>query len=84
MMKIITKIWHTWKQVGQFMGDFVARIVLTIFYFTLFLPFGLAVRLFSDPLAIKQPRQSVIFGDTSGWGECTTTNLSIDNARRLA
>jgi hypothetical protein len=83
-MKILTKIWHTWKQVGQFMGDFIARIVLTIFYFTFFLPFGLTVRLFSDPLAIKQPQQSAIFNDTSGWVERTTTDLTIENARRLA
>jgi hypothetical protein len=28
-------------------------VVLTIFYFTVFVPFGLGVKLFSDPLQIK-------------------------------
>jgi len=35
------------------LGDWAARVLLTIFYFTVFLPFGIGVRLFSDPLAIK-------------------------------
>lgn len=34
-----------WKAFGQAIGDFVARVVLTIFYFTIFLPFGVAARL---------------------------------------
>ncbi len=35
------------------MGDFIARVVLSVFYFTVFMPFGLGVRFLSDPLRVK-------------------------------
>jgi hypothetical protein len=45
--------WHGWKAFGQFLGDWLARVVLTIFYFSVLIPFGVGVRLFGDPLHIK-------------------------------
>jgi hypothetical protein len=48
------KFWEGWKGFGHFIGNLIARLVLTIFYFTVFVPFGLGVRLFSDPLHLKQ------------------------------
>jgi hypothetical protein len=50
MMK---NFWPQWKKFGQFLGDGVGRAALTVFYFTIFVPFGIGVRLFSDPLQIK-------------------------------
>ena len=47
------KLWEKWKAFGRFLGNVVARVVMTIFYFTIFLPFGLATTLFSDRLGIK-------------------------------
>jgi hypothetical protein len=35
------------------MGNLVARVVLSIFYFTVFVPFGVGVRLSMDPLELK-------------------------------
>jgi hypothetical protein len=35
------------------MGDQVARVVLTVFYFSLALPFGIGVRLAADVLGRK-------------------------------
>ncbi|MEW5960007.1 MAG: hypothetical protein AB1801_19980 [Chloroflexota bacterium] len=52
-MDVLKKIWEGWKAFGRFIGNFLARIVLSIFYFTVFVPFGLGVRWFSDPLHIK-------------------------------
>jgi hypothetical protein len=75
-MEILRKIWHKWKQFGQLMGDFLARIVLTVFYFTVFMPFGIAVRLLGDPLAIKERRPE--------WLARSTQEHTIDNARRLS
>ena len=43
-MEALRKFWHAWKRFGQFMGDLIGRLVLTVFYFTLFMPFGLGVR----------------------------------------
>ena len=62
---LVDNVWHHWKQFGHFLGDWLGRVVLTIFYFTMFVPFGIGVRLFSDPLHIKkepderwQPRET--------------------------
>ena len=52
-MGLLKKLWEKWKAFGRFLGNLLARVVLTIFYFTVFVPFGLGVRLFSDPLEIK-------------------------------
>jgi hypothetical protein len=75
-MEILHKIWDKWLVVGQVIGDFIARIILTIFYFTIFLPFGLGVRLLADPLAIKKSRPD--------WVERTTGDLTLDDTRRLS
>ena len=52
-MEILKKFWRGWMRFGHFMGDIVARVVMTIFYFTILLPFGVGVTLFSDPLDRK-------------------------------
>jgi hypothetical protein len=46
-------LWEWWKRVARRIGDFQARIILTIFYFLILGPFALVVRFWSDPLAIK-------------------------------
>jgi hypothetical protein len=43
-----------WKRIAQEIGNFQARVLLTIFYAVLVLPFGIVVRLFFDPLRTKQ------------------------------
>jgi len=53
-MKTLKRIWAAWKQIAQKIGNFQARVLLTVIYSILILPFGLAVRLFSDPLRIKR------------------------------
>jgi hypothetical protein len=50
---MLHKIWEGWKAFGQLIGNLLARIVLTIFYFTVFVPFGVGTGLFSDQLGIK-------------------------------
>jgi hypothetical protein len=52
------KAWAAWKALAHKIGNFQARVVLSIFYAVLVLPFGLAARWFSDPLRIKKlPKQ---------------------------
>jgi hypothetical protein len=75
-MNVLRTIWTTWKRIGQFMGDFIARAVLSLFYFTLFVPFGIGVRLFGDPLDVKTR------ANPSGWLERATRDLVLDDARR--
>ena len=76
MTDVLRKTWQTWKRIGQFIGDLIGRAVLTVFYFTIFAPFGLGMRLWGDPLAIR-PKHA-------RWLERTTPELTLDDARRLS
>jgi hypothetical protein len=43
-----------WKKIGHAIGNFQARVLLTVLYSILILPFGLVVRLFSDSMHMKK------------------------------
>ena len=75
-MDLLHKLWQAWKRFGQFLGDVLARVVLTLFYFTVFLPFGLGVTLLSDPLRIRRS------ADPHLWLSRQTRDRSINDARR--
>lgn len=47
-------VWKAWTRLARKIGNFQARVLLTIFYGVLLLPFGVVVRLFNDPLRIKK------------------------------
>lgn len=75
-MEILRKVWHTWKRIGQFIGDQMGRLVLTLFYFTFFMPFALGVRFFLDPLTMRPPGHIK-------WLERRTHDLTIKDTWRL-
>ncbi len=54
MWNMLKRAWEAWKAFGKKIGNFQARVLLTVFYAILMLPFGLAARWFSDPLRIKK------------------------------
>jgi hypothetical protein len=54
------RLWQWWKRVAHRIGDFQARLLLTVCYFVVIAPFALAVRSMTDPLAIKP-------GTPKGW-----------------
>ena len=74
-MGTLRKVWEVWKRVGQLIGDFIGRVILTVFYFTIFMPFGLGVRLLSDPLQLKR-------ASSSFWLSRGKTDLTLEDARR--
>jgi len=76
-MEALRKVWEAWKRIGQFIGDMIGRVVLTVFYFTLFVPFALGVRFFGDPLAMRPSSGGV------KWVERTTHDLTLEDSRRL-
>jgi hypothetical protein len=76
-MKTIRKLWHAWTYYGQMLGDAIARVILTVFYFTIFAPFGLGVRLAGDPLDLKSK-------SAPKWSPRRTSDLTLDDARRLS
>ncbi len=69
------RIWNHWLRIAGFIGNFQARLVLSLFYFIIVLPFGVAVRLFADLLRIKG------IGRTS-WSEFFERARSVEEAKR--
>ncbi len=53
-MAALKRLWEAWKRLGHKIGNFQARVLLTVFYGVLILPFGLVTRWFADPLRIKR------------------------------
>jgi hypothetical protein len=76
-MSILRKFWEGWKRIGGFIGDVLARLILTLFYFTLVLPFGVLMRILRDPLSLRQR-------GTPAWRPSDPDEPSIDAARRLS
>ncbi len=58
-MKMLKTIWKKWVPIAHKIGNFQSRLLLTIFYFTLLLPFSLLVTLFSDRMRKKKPKNSM-------------------------
>jgi hypothetical protein len=54
---MLRRLWEGWKRVSRAIGNFQARVLLTIFYVVLVAPIGLCVRLFADPLRIRRPSE---------------------------
>ena len=46
-------VWSAWKRLAKKIGTFQARVLLTVLYVIVVLPFGLIARVFSDSLRIK-------------------------------
>jgi hypothetical protein len=63
-----------WKKVGHAIGNFQARVLLTVIYSVLILPFGLAVRFFSDSMHTKKRPEK--------WFDHPPIPNTLDEARR--
>jgi len=73
---VLTRLWAQWKRVAQRIGDFQARIILTLLYYLLLGVAGLCVRLLRDPLQMRHlPRMSV-------WVARPPDRGSLEDARR--
>ena len=68
------KLWEGWKKIGHAIGNFQARLLLTIIYSILILPFGLMVRLFSDSMHTKKR--------TVAWLDHPATPNDLNEAHR--
>lgn len=68
-------LWEGWTRIASKIGNFQARILLMLFYVTVFSIFALAVRWTSDPLAIKP-------GGPRGWRPKGSDKTDLESARR--
>ena len=66
--------WARWQVIGQVYGDFQARAMAVLFYFTFFVPFALVAMLTGDPLQLRKP--------PSGWLKKGPVGQTLEEARR--
>jgi len=72
---MLRRLWKQWKVIAHKIGNFQSRVLLNIFYFSILMPFGLAVRLLSDPLHLKLQNHS-------HWTNKGISKTPWENARR--
>jgi hypothetical protein len=51
--RLLKSLWREWTHLAHRIGNFQARVLLTLLYAMAIFPFGVAVRLLADPLRIK-------------------------------
>lgn len=70
------RIWQSWGNISGRMGNFQSRIILSLFFFILVLPFALIAKLLSDPLRIRYQESQ------SHWLTKLGTETSLERFRR--
>ena len=73
------KLWSQWMILARKIGQFQSRIILTFFYFLVVAPFGLAVRLLSDPLHVRVGDANAA---NTAWQPRAAHPADLDSARR--
>jgi hypothetical protein len=68
--------WSRWRALSQKAADMQARVLLTVFYFTVMVPFGLVFGVLKDPLRIKS-RPTGTF-----WVDRKPSSESLADAKR--
>lgn len=74
MKKQLKELWQRWQKVAKKIGDFQARLILSLFYILIVLPIGLIARMFSDPLSLKKT--------AAHWDAKQSSPARIEDARR--
>jgi hypothetical protein len=73
---LLAALWARWKALAHVIGNFQARVLLSILYFVLIPPFGVLVQVLMDPLELRRrPRESF-------WLPLARRNTSLVGARR--
>ena len=72
---LLHRTWNWWKVFATEMGNYQGRLLFAFFYFVVVTPFGIGVRLFSDPLKVKRG------GRTTCWLERSPFSNELKKAR---
>jgi hypothetical protein len=75
-IQILKLAWQKWKAFAHVLGNFQARVLLTVFYFLLVGPVGLVLKWRSDPLKLRHQAAATY------WVDRETRDLTLDDARR--
>lgn len=73
---MLRHLWQEWLILARHIGNFQARVLITLVYFTLILPFGLALAWFTDTLRMKPAPAN------RAWLERTTRDRDLEQARK--
>ena len=65
---MLKKIWVGWKKVAEKIGNFQATVIFSLLFFILVTPFGLVMRLFSNPIKVSSK---------SGWIDVVDNTSSL-------
>lgn len=73
--EIVQLAWNRFKIVAGIVGDVQGRVIVTVFYFTILVPFGIGARWFGDALRLRSsaPMQ---------WLERPPVENGLNEARR--
>ena len=69
------RLWHRWKRTAEVIANFQSRVILSLFYFLVVLPFGVMVRLLGDPLGIRRKTGSA-------WSEFVERARTVEEGKR--
>lgn len=72
---LLRRTWDGWKVFATELGNYQGRIWFAFFYFVVVTLFGIGVRLFSDPLKLKQR------GRTTCWSERSAVKHDLEASR---
>lgn len=53
--EMLGRLWAKWKVLAQKIGDFQARVILTLLYFVILGPMAILFKVFRDPLGLRPP-----------------------------
>lgn len=73
---MLRQLWQEWLVLARHIGNFQARVLITLVYFTLILPFGLVVAFVADTLRMKRVPAN------RAWLERSTRDLDLEQARK--
>ena len=71
----LRRAWDWWKVFAIEIGNYQGRMLFAFFYFVIVTPFGIGVRLFSDPLKVKQAVRA------TNWLERSSVRQELETAR---
>ena len=72
LSQILRVAWDRWQIIAHINGDYVARVLVNLFYFTILVPFALGVKFLTDPLSSRGAAQ---------WISRKAVGAKLDEAR---
>lgn len=76
MRQHLRTAWQAWKRIAQKIAHFQSLVLFGLLYFLLVAPFAIGLKVFSDPLRIKQKSAP------SWWREHPRQTLTLEDAHR--